>query len=442
MASTSHCSRPSDSCTCDAIAWRRPPATLRTTAVRSSPSRWHSRAPSVASGLRASSWPASDDSWRSRRWRVLSTACARARELRIDASARLGHAGVESHAGQPIAARLQRGARAGLRVPHRRRAGVRRSGRGAAAASSVAAADAARRGGGRGRAARVAALQRASAAPWRADRAVRCAADRDRAGGRGIAQRPDAARRAAGRVRWRSRRLRSSSAICRRAPAIRSRNSLAWRTTISAACDGVAARTSATKSAMVVSVSWPIAAITGTGHAAIARATTSSLKAQRSSSDPPPRPTITTSTPGDAGDARDGAGDLGRRALALHARRADDDVGWRAPRAQHAQHVAHGRALERGHDADAARQHRQGTLARGIEQALGLQAPVAAARRPTAARRRPSARCCRRTAGTCRAARRPTARPFTSTCRPVVSLKRRRRASVRHSTADRRAPCP
>ena len=63
----------------------------------------------------------------------------------------------------------------------------------------------------------------------------------------------------------------------------RSRPSLA--TTISAAADGVGARRSATKSAIVTSVSWPTAEIVGTGTAAIARATISSLNAQRSSID-------------------------------------------------------------------------------------------------------------------------------------------------------------
>ena len=60
---------------------------------------------------------------------------------------------------------------------------------------------------------------------------------------------------------------------------------------------GVGARTSATKSAMVKSVSWPTADTTGASEAAMARATGSSLKAQRSSRDPPPLPTISTSTP-------------------------------------------------------------------------------------------------------------------------------------------------
>src|SRR2546425_6017306 len=53
-------------------------------------------------------------------------------------------------------------------------------------------------------------------------------------------------------------------------------------------------RSSATKSAIVTSVSWPTAEIVGTGHPAIARATTSWLNVHRSSIDPPPRPTITT----------------------------------------------------------------------------------------------------------------------------------------------------
>jgi len=67
------------------------------------------------------------------------------------------------------------------------------------------------------------------------------------------------------------------------------------QTTISAAAEGVGARMSATKSAMVKSVSCPTAEITGTEHAAMARATRSSLKVHRSSSDPPPRATIITS---------------------------------------------------------------------------------------------------------------------------------------------------
>ncbi len=48
-------------------------------------------------------------------------------------------------------------------------------------------------------------------------------------------------------------------------------------------------------SAMLKSTSWPTALTTGSSLAAIARATISSLKAHRSSSEPPPRPTIRAS---------------------------------------------------------------------------------------------------------------------------------------------------
>jgi hypothetical protein len=62
-----------------------------------------------------------------------------------------------------------------------------------------------------------------------------------------------------------------------------------------AAAEGVGARRSATKSAIVTSVSWPTALTIGIWLAKIARATRSSLKLHRSSSEPPPRPTISTS---------------------------------------------------------------------------------------------------------------------------------------------------
>ena len=63
----------------------------------------------------------------------------------------------------------------------------------------------------------------------------------------------------------------------------------------SAAAVGVGARQSATKSAMVKSVSWPMPAITGMLQLAIARATDSSLNDHKSSMLPPPRQTISTS---------------------------------------------------------------------------------------------------------------------------------------------------
>ena len=159
----------------------------------------------------------------------------------------------------------------------------------------------------------------------------------------------------------------------RSARSIRARKLSARSTTSSAAFDGVAARTSATKSAIVKSTSWPTAEITGTGQAAIARASRSSLNAQRSSADPPPRPMMTTSTSGTRAIARSARTRSARRLVALHARGAHHDARGRMPRREDAQDVAHGRAVERRHDADAAGQHRQRTLPRGVEQALGLQ---------------------------------------------------------------------
>ena len=66
-------------------------------------------------------------------------------------------------------------------------------------------------------------------------------------------------------------------------------------TICSTAAEGVGALWSAAKSAIVKSVSCPTAETTGILDAKMARATLSSLNAQRSSMLPPPRPTIRTS---------------------------------------------------------------------------------------------------------------------------------------------------
>ena len=63
--------------------------------------------------------------------------------------------------------------------------------------------------------------------------------------------------------RSRSRRRRSLPAMALSALRSRSSSSARSGTAISAALEGVAARTSATKSAMVTSGSWPTAEITG-----------------------------------------------------------------------------------------------------------------------------------------------------------------------------------
>ena len=144
-------------------------------------------------------------------------------------------------------------------------------------------------------------------------------------------------------------------------------------TASSAAADGVGARRSATKSAMVKSVSWPTAEMTGTEQAAMARATRSSLNVHRSSSEPPPRATITTSAQPDSLKYRRPRQTSCDRALALHLRRKQPDVQTRETARQDVEHVADHGARRRGHDADAARASREGTLALRREQSLGGQ---------------------------------------------------------------------
>ena len=89
--------------------------------------------------------------------------------------------------------------------------------------------------------------------------------------------------------------MRSNRRWCR--PCRRWRISVLLGASSSAAAEGVGARTSATKSAMETSVSWPTALMIGVWQAATARATASSLKHQRSSSEPPPRARISASKP-------------------------------------------------------------------------------------------------------------------------------------------------
>ncbi len=118
-------------------------------------------------------------------------------------------------------------------------------------------------------------------------------------------RKPRRSRSAASRAdgRWASSARRSASSSVWRwptaaptSPSIRRRcaaSRAAWSsrdgTASSAATDGVAARTSAAKSARVTSDSWPTPTTTGRGKAATARTTRSSLNGQRSSSEPPPR---------------------------------------------------------------------------------------------------------------------------------------------------------
>jgi hypothetical protein len=107
---------------------------------------------------------------------------------------------------------------------------------------------------------------------------------------------------------------------------IRWQNSSRDATTISAAADGVGARRSATKSAIVTSLSWPTAEMTGTGQEAIARATASSLKAQKIFHRAATAPDDHDVDAGHAADGSDGLRNIERGSVALHARRPDHDL--------------------------------------------------------------------------------------------------------------------
>ena len=67
------------------------------------------------------------------------------------------------------------------------------------------------------------------------------------------------------------------------------------------------------------------------------------------------------------------AGDVGRGALALHARGTNDEMRVRIAAAEHFDDVANRRAVERGDDADLAGQRRERALARGVEEPFGLE---------------------------------------------------------------------
>ena len=204
-------------------------------------------------------------------------------------------------------------------------------------------------------------------------------------------------------------------------------------TASSAAADGVGARRSATKSAMVKSVSWPTAEITGTRQATMARATGSSLKAQRSSSEPPPRATMMTSTSAIAARRRSAA------AIASAAPSPCTGVGRqqdgdRKAAVRDADDVADDGALRRRHHAQAPRQKGQRPLARRIEQPLGVEPllELLEGQRQRAGARRLDRR--RPTSGTGRALRKASGGPRQRTAIPSSSVNFSRAASRENST--------
>ncbi len=155
---------------------------------------------------------------------------------------------------------------------------------------------------------------------------------------------------------------------------MRAVNSSFAATTISAAADGVGARRSATKSAIVTSTSWPTAEMTGTGQRRDRPRHDLLVERPQVFDRSAAAPDDDDVDAFDAPDVAERAGDVGRGAVALDARRRDDHVRVRIPPAEHLEDVADRRAVERGDDADLARQRRQRPLARRVEQPLGLQA--------------------------------------------------------------------
>ena len=136
----------------------------------------------------------------------------------------------------------------------------------------------------------------------------------------------------------------------------------------SAATDGVAARTSAANSASVTSVSWPTPTTMGTGNAAMARTTASSLKAHRSSIEPPPRARMTTSAARPVGGVGPAAQAPQRRARCspgrpgpAPGRRSRGPARRPAPGDDLAHVVEHG-ARQAGADADRPRPRGSGRL--------------------------------------------------------------------------------
>ena len=156
----------------------------------------------------------------------------------------------------------------------------------------------------------------------------------------------------------RSSTMRAPAASSRSpCPAARVRSSERTGTASSAAAVGVGARRSAAKSISVVSVSWPTAEISGMAEAAAARTTASSLKAQRSSSEPAAArhdQHVRNHLRRQRAHAVNGGGDPLGGALSLHRYRPDQHMAGETL-AQPVKDIVQHRTPERGDDADALR---------------------------------------------------------------------------------------
>ncbi len=166
----------------------------------------------------------------------------------------------------------------------------------------------------------------------------------------------------------------ASAALARRASrSTRATTSSLRATTISAAADGVGARRSATRSATVVSVSWPTAEMTGMGHGGD--------RARHHLLVEGPEVLDRASAPAhnhdfDARHPRDrlqAPRDVRRGPLALHAGGADDHPDVRVAAVHDLEDVAQRGPVEGGHDADLRGHRRQGALAGRLEEPFCLK---------------------------------------------------------------------
>ena len=387
--------RPSANSSVRACPRRRPPARAR--AGRPHPRRGHSRGPGriCSSGCRRAAAGASR-----RRACARSARGAPGRDVRPRAE-RARALGDADALGPQAASRARREPLARLaELPSLRlsRRSAPRRGRASTASSRARSSAGAPKARG-ARAGGTALRMRSSSA-----RLLRMSAGAEPGGGEveALALRPRRARRARaapGRPSadplGAARRARSTASACRRArSATAATSSARTGTTISAAPVGVGARMSAAWSMSVQSVSWPTAETSGMALSAAARTTTSSLKPHRSSIEPPPRATMSTSGRGIAPPGasalkpRIAAATSAAAGLALDAHRPDQDTARKAV-VEAVQDVADDRAGRRGDDADRP----------AADRAAG-----ACARRRTGPRRRacggapraaPSARRCR-----------------------------------------------
>ena len=144
-------------------------------------------------------------------------------------------------------------------------------------------------------------------------------------------------------------------------------------TSSSAACEGVAARASAARSVRVTSISWPDGA--HHRHAARprpARTSASSLKAARSSAEPPPRPRMIASTSGTRPSSASARAMRSGGVRPLHRRAREQDA--HGPAAERdLDDVVDRRAVAARDDADHARLGGQRPLALGREEPLGRE---------------------------------------------------------------------